>query len=72
MMFDFVYCAEKCLFRPWMFLVTGSDEFVTLLSTDSRCTLYGQLTADRIDMDIPISHRMLLLISPAASLADDF
>jgi hypothetical protein len=39
---------------------------------DTRCTLYGELTADRIDMDILTSHCLLLLISPAVSLPDDF
>jgi len=72
MMFDFAHFVDKCLCRPSMFPVTGSDIFGRLLCTDTRCTLFGQLTADCLDMDTPTSHRMLLPIVPASSLADDF
>jgi hypothetical protein len=72
MMIDFVDCAEKCISRPWRFPITGSNEFIMYLTTDTRCRLYGLFTAVCLDMDILTSYCMLLHVFAASSLADDF
>jgi len=66
MMFDFTDRADKCLRRPWRFAIAGSDKLVTELSTYTSCTLYCELTAFYIDMELLTSDSMLLPIIAAS------
>jgi len=72
MMFNFADCADKCLCQPWRFPITGSNTLVTLLYTDTRCTLYSLLTAINLDTNSFTSNCMLLLILAVSSRTDDF
>jgi hypothetical protein len=66
MMFDFADREDKCFRRPWRFAVAGSDKLVTELSTYTSCTLYCELTAFYIDIELLTSDTMLLAFFAAS------
>jgi len=70
--FNFLYCADKGLRRPWGFPVTGGEILVTYLSPYTSCSLYNQSTGIYNVMDILTSTRVLLLVRAASGFTDNF
>jgi hypothetical protein len=72
MMFDPADHADKSLVQPWKFAIAGSDKLITELSTYTSCTLYCELTAFYMDMELLTSDSMLLPIIAASCSTDIF
>jgi len=70
-MFNFPYCADQGLCRPWGFPVTGSEILVTQLPPYTGCSSCTQLTDVYHDLDILTSNCVLLLVCAASRFMDD-